>query len=390
VRRNLLTIALVGVVLALLVALNLIFMSEGHDQENEMTGDRSTYRATPFGTLAFYTLLSEQGRDVARFEQPYTSLASSSVSTLFVVMPANEIQPTTDELNALEQWVGGGGDLVVVDRVIHLESDLGHFDTAGPVGGNVHAVAPSPFTRGVAELKVTDFATAVADATNESAVHLAGDNGPLLIDKPYGEGHVTLLSEPYVLQNNGIRESDNLALALNLVDALGRNGRIAFDEYHHGHGTSKSGAHGGLREYVAGTPVPWILFQLALLAVVAAVTIGSRFGRAVPLRAERRTSALEFVSSMANIQRLARASDLAVENVYSSFRARLCRYANVASDAPTNEIARAAAARGHVDAARLLGVMQRCEAALSGEQPAPKELVDLVAELRRIESALKL
>src|SRR4029079_18181254 len=123
---------------------------------------------------------------------------------------------------------------------------------------------------------------------------------------------------------------------------------------------------------------------------VAVVTIGSRFGRAVPLGTERRTSALEFVSSMANIQRLARASDLAVENVYSSFRARLCRYANVASDTPVEEIARAAAARGQVDAGRLLDVMRRCEAAVAGEQPAPKELVDLVAELRRIEAGLKL
>jgi hypothetical protein len=390
VRRNLLTIALVGLVLLLLVGLNLIFISEGREEETELTGDRSTYRATPFGTLAFYTLLAEQGRDVARFEQPFTSLSSSSVSTFFVVVPANEIQPTEAELDALEEWVGGGGDLVVVDRVIQVKSALGEFETGGPIGGNVRAVAPSAFTRGVAELKVTDFATSVTDARGESAVHFAGDNGPLLIDKPYGEGHVTLLTEPYVIQNNGIGQGDNLALALNLVDALGRKGRIAFDEYHHGHGAAKSGGRGGLREYVAGTPVPWILLQRGLIAAVAAATIGSRFGRAVPLKTERRTSALEFVSSMANIQRLARASDLAVENVYSSFRARLCRYANVPSDAPVDEIARAAAARGQVDAGRLRDVMLRCEAALAGEQPSPKELVDLVAELRRIEAALKL
>src|SRR6185503_11886588 len=116
--------------------------------------------------------------------------------------------------------------------------ELGTFDTTGPVGEDVHAVSPSAFTRGVGELKVTELASAVRDATNESAVHFAGEFGPLLIDKPYGEGHVTLLAEPYLIQNNGIRESDNLALALNLVDALGRKGRIAFDEFHHGHGST--------------------------------------------------------------------------------------------------------------------------------------------------------
>ena len=44
---------------------------------------------------------------------------------------------------------------------------------------------------------------------SESAVHFAGDKGPLLIDKPYGEGHVTLLTEPYIIQNNGIGQGDN-------------------------------------------------------------------------------------------------------------------------------------------------------------------------------------
>ena len=94
---------------------------------------------------------------------------------------------------------------------------------------------------------------------------------------------------------------------------------------------------------------------------------------------------------MANIQRLALASDLAIENVYSSFRARLCRYANLPSDAPPAELARAAAARGRVDDDRLLALLERCERSLAERaQLSPQELLDLVTELRAVEADLSI
>ena len=90
------------------------------------------------------------------------------------------------------------------------------------------------------------------------------------------------------------------------------------------------------------------------------------------------------------ISELASASDLAVENVYGSFRSRLCRYANVPSDTPTNRLAEAAAARGQVDARRLRTVMRRCEEAMKGAPPSPQDLLRLVAQVREVERELKL
>src|SRR4051812_14876307 len=131
-RPNVVTFAVVGIVLAILVAINLVFLSEPRAAENEVTGDRSSYRATDYGTLAFFTLLSETGHDVKRFEEPYTRLAASGVKTLFVVVPAAANQPTEDEMTALDKWVLDGGALVVVDREIHLKSDFGEIDTGAP------------------------------------------------------------------------------------------------------------------------------------------------------------------------------------------------------------------------------------------------------------------
>ena len=121
-----------------------------------------------------------------------------------------------------------------------------------------------------------------------------------------------------------------------------------------------------------------------------ALTLGARFGRPVPLKRERRTSALEFVSSMANIQRLAKASDLAIENIYGHFRRRLCRYAGLPSNTMTDQLATVAAERGQIDREELVSVMRRCDNALAVQAPEPKDLVDLVSDLRRVEARLKL
>lgn len=389
-RRNALTFGLIGLVLVLLVGLNLVFIAEPRRDETEQNGDRSSYKGTPYGTLAYYLLLEERGHTVVRFEQPYTALAESEVSTLMVVVPHGEHQPTPAEIAALDQWVTEGGKLVVFDRYIDLELAEFTIEANTPLDGAVRPATPSMYTRGVERVGVTPLATTVTETSDTATIHFTSDTGPLVIDRPYGEGRVVVVSEPYVVQNNGIAEADNLTLALNLVESIGEPGTIAFDEYHHGYGATTGGSSGGIRGYIVGTPVPWILLQVALLALVVALTVGRRFGRAIPVASERRTSALEFVSSMASIQMLARASDLAVENIYTSFRSRLCRYAGLPSDTTSAELARVAAARGAVEERELREVLRRCEEALSGAPPKPDELLALVSRLRAIEQKLKL
>ena len=76
-RKNLLTLALIGLVLALLVGLNLVFISEPRGDETETNGDRSSYKGSPYGTLAYYLLLEESGRTVTRWERPPIGISSA-------------------------------------------------------------------------------------------------------------------------------------------------------------------------------------------------------------------------------------------------------------------------------------------------------------------------
>lgn len=390
-RRNAITFGLIGLVLALLIGLNLLAVSKESKEENEEHGSRSSYKGTPYGTLAYFELLKASGYRVSRFEKPYTALSDSSVRTLLIVCPRQETFTDEDEFEALSDWVAGGGRVVIIDRIVNVTVAWVTLRTGSPIRGEPRPSSVSPITRGVRKLKATQYATAVEDVDGTSVVHVRASDGDLLIGRTVGSGTLTVLTEPYFIQNNGLREADNLSLALNLLGSAEDAGAIAFDEYHHGYGQGAPGdAGGGLRGYIAGTPVPWIGAQLGLLALVVAVTWGRRFARPVPLKRERRTSALEFVSSMANIQRLARASDLAIENIYGHFRRRLCRFAGLPSNTMTDQLATVAAERGQIDREELLSVMRRCDNALAIRPPDPRDLVDLIADLRRVESKLKL
>jgi len=387
-RRNLKAFLLVGGLFALFVALNFLFFVDSRvDEEDELTGERSSYRSTPYGTLAFYTLLEENGYAVTRFENRFTELKDHDPATLIVIAPPKSHSPDDEEFTALSKWVEAGGLLILIDR----ELDLNVGDTVVRTEGSdltsaVHPLQPTPFTRGVQRIDLSEYATRVKVDSRSATYHIGDSQAAVLADAQTGKGRVVLLTDQYVVANNGISRADNVILALNLLS--GRpSGKIAFDEYHHGYGSSTGS---GLISYFRGTPVPWMMAQAGLIAVLVVYSYGRRFARPIPLRRERRTTNLEFVSSMANITRLAQASDLAMENIYSEFRKRLCRFSGVPTKTENGRLAGAAARRAKLDESALTGLLSRCEEIATGEQVSDAELLKLVKEIRAIEARLEI
>ena len=371
----------------MLVALNLAFFADTRaTEEDELTGDRSSYRSTPYGTLAFYTLLEESRYNVTRFEKPFTELKDHEPATLLVIAPPDVHTPDEVEFTALTKWVEAGGLLIIIDREIRvpvgdasINTELAHSKTT------VHPLQPTPFTRGVQRVELSDYATRVKVDSRSATYHVGDDQAAVLADAQVGKGRVVLLTDQYVVANNGISQADNLTLALNLLTERPA-GKVAFDEYHHGYGASSTG--GGLLSYFRGTPVPWMMAQAGLIAALVVYSYGRRFGRPIPLRQERRTTNLEFVSSMANITRLAHASDLAMENIYSEFRKRLCRFSGVPAKIDNGKLAAAAARRARLDERALAGLLSRCEAIAQGVKVSEPEVLKLVTRIREIEGKL--
>src|ERR1051325_11149923 len=343
---------------------------------------------------------------------------NGSKPATFVIIGPLQVGYSRRETQELLRWVDSGGRLVIIDRYIDprlvvpsrdwtissqalsypwSELDPNDFEqmTTGmsPVkpaqptamARNVESVMPSRFMGAMTIFPVTGKPTATptpdyqdddsedyeqppptsgSGATSDQkldkaspapVVHLRQEHGALLLDYPYGAGRVVVLSDPYIVANNGIGRADNLLLALNVVAA--GQGLIAFDEFHQG----RAATHNALFQYFSGTPVMAICAQLALIDIAIVWSRGRRFARPLPLPQVDRRSKLEFVASMAELQQRAKAHDLALENIYARVRRVLVRYAGLSNSSPRAEVARRVAMRSGIDERELETLMRTCE-----------------------------
>ncbi|MDQ2976282.1 MAG: DUF4350 domain-containing protein [Acidobacteriota bacterium] len=232
--------------------------------------------------------------------------------------------------------------------------------------------------------KSTNAASSAQPASPAPVVHFTASNSPLLVDYPHGKGNIVLLSDPFIVANDGIALKDNLQLAINLLSDSG--GQIAFDEFHQGHGTTRN----AFASYFSGTPILAICGQIALLIILMLWTRGRRFARPLPLPRVDRRSSLEFVASMAELQQRAQAFDLAIENIYSRTRRVLARYAGMDYNSSRSEIASRVAARSTLDAHGLETLMRQSEEVINGGAINERQSIHLVKRLREVEASLGL
>ena len=429
-RQRLTIILTFIVIIGLLVILNsLSHVTEEKGEDHELAPNRSTYHSGPTGTRALHDFLKESGYKVIRWREATDRLLSDSgqMVTTFVVVGRTRVAFSEEEAQALHAWISKGGRFVLIDREQDgkLTPNSGGWSLTSRLFGfpnldtdpsntaqmteNVTAfepVQPTPLTGSIQKVMPSRFASRliVVPPTEESleeydplqdteglpstspapVVHIADQNGALLVDYGYGRGSIVLLTDPYIVANGGIKLDDNLQLAINAV--AGRDGLIAFDEFHQGKGISQN----AFASYFAGTPVLALAAQLLLLVLLILWTNARRFGRPLPLPHVDRRSSLEFVASMAELQERSRAFDLAIENIYTRTRRVLARHAGLNYNSPRSEIARRIAERSTIDGQKLETLMRQCEDAINGEPINWRQAIILVRRLREIENDLGL
>jgi hypothetical protein len=444
-RQKFLIVLTIALVVGLLIVLNLAtYATQESERDSEGAPNRSTYHSGPTGTRAFYDFLSESGYRVIRWRETTEKLLSGSGQQVhtFVVVGRTKLQFEKDEADALLFWVSQGGHLILIDRTpdpellpkagnwkvqtyfpdptaysvdpTNSEAMTAHVDPLKPaqptiLTRDVDQVAPSRLASPVKIISEPVEISGVAygdptihDDEEEEApqneisipttdsfsvapvVHLGNSDRALLLDYRRGSGRIVLLSDPYIVANNGIGLQDNLQLAVNLVTASG--GLIAFDEYHQGRGVTEN----AFVAYFSGTPILAICGQLLLLALVLVWTRGRRFARPLPLPAVDRRSKLEFVASMAELQERSKAYDLAIENIYSRTRRVLARFAGVDYNSSRSEIASRVASRSSLESHQLETLMRQCEETINGAPISSRQSIDLVRRLREVERTLGL
>src|SRR5688572_6706453 len=118
-KQNLLIILVIGFLIVVLAALNAAtYVQKEKVADTEFAPNRSTYNAGSTGAQAFYTLLSETGRNVTRWQSSFETLTSdmkNRPSVLVLIGPLRG-ELTDAESMQLMKWVSAGGTLILIDR----------------------------------------------------------------------------------------------------------------------------------------------------------------------------------------------------------------------------------------------------------------------------------
>src|SRR5262245_1246385 len=194
-------ILLVGGLFLLLVGLNFFFSAGTREsQENETNGNRSSFAATPFGTLGYYSLLEESGYPVTRLTNPYTSFKDTGdTGTLVIISLPPASNPDADEISAVEKWVQAGGLLIIIDREIQLEfpGNIQVRTSPAYISSPVRPLQPTRLAKGVRRLSVSNPSSYVTVTGSSTTVHIGDNLGALVAETKLGRGRVVFITEPH-------------------------------------------------------------------------------------------------------------------------------------------------------------------------------------------------
>jgi len=299
----------------------------GRDAEDarEDRANPSTYNAKGSGTKGLYLWLQEVGLPVRRWERPPIDLPAQA-TVLLILGP--RIPFEEQEAKALEEWIRGGGVLLLADDTVGgpvpgvwagaLAFRFGLQPRTGGKPGTLRPAFPSSYAGGVESIQPTGWVRFQRQRPEGWAPLFADGAGDILAIKRLGKGTIIALSDPGMFSNARLEIAGHAPLALNITQDHVRSGVILVDEYHHGYGHDSP-----FFRYLKGSAVPWILAQGVLAFLAFVVARGTRFGPPVPAGEPPRSSSLEYVGALGDLYRRAGARRLAGDTLAKSFRRTL-------------------------------------------------------------------
>ncbi len=187
----------------------------------------SSYENGPRGTSDLFRMLSRTHERVERWIRPITQLPPGG--TLVVISPATSLH--LEEQRQLLLHAEAGGTVVLVsDWIPELLEIRGLTLRQVPLPASSRPQVPSTLvdpdapleSRGMALLEPTPAVLSLYGSSHGARVGLVAT----------GQGRMVVVTDPFVLSNDGIRRDGNLRFAWRLAHALPEP--IRFDEHHHG------------------------------------------------------------------------------------------------------------------------------------------------------------
>ena len=330
----------------------------------------STYANDDQGLSGIYTVLDRQ-RMADRWERQFSRLGAD-VDKLVVWDPESI---DTEEWDDLVRWVDSGHTLIISASLMHLPGTVGKAEPSTAVSASAH-----PATADISSVSMG--AGVFTDLYGGPLVHLARPDGsPVLVSWGHGNGRIYWSADSEWLSNQRIASDSNLDLALNLL--VPARGKVtAFDEYHHGYRAAD-------RWWKLLSPsLQRFVLQLSIALLLLYWAFGTRFGapRALPPVPPR--AAVEYVYSMSQLYRRARARQVVTQSLYRSLTRELSRLLGGLGNMTHPEIARRAAERTGLNEGRLANVLDRLSPQ-AAPAPTDKELILLSREVEAIQRSVQ-
>jgi hypothetical protein len=366
-----------GGLLAIVIGIALVIAS-GSGDRGEVT---TTYSAGSAGAKAAYLLLEESGYNVARWEEPPSTLTDASSTTLIFAEPLE--LPTEDDISAVRRFVEAGGHVIATGPTSAWI--VGGTAMPEPLGGytwtTVRSIALSPITRVAPEITLFDRAHWVPG--DRAELPLYGEpHAPSVVMIAMGRGEALWWASATPLTNAGITQSNNLQFFLASIGApAGR--RVLWDEYFHGRRPT-------LAASMWHSPVKWITLQLALVALVVVWSRSRRSGPMIAPPVESRLAPLEFVRTLGSLYRNAGAAGVAVDAATRRVRAGLARRFGISVRTPASDLAEIIGRRSGRDASALGETLGECDTVRDGERVSDAQALALVKALGDETTALQL
>ena len=187
----------------------------------------SSYGDGPKGSADLFRMLVHTRDRVERWTRPLTQLPPGG--TLVVISPAATMH-LEEQRQLLLHAEAGGTVLLVADVLPELLETRGLALRKVPLPAASRPQVPSPLVDPAAPLESRGMALL---APTPSVLSLYGSaHGARVATVAVGQGRMLLVTDPFVLSNEGIRRDGNLRFAWRLAHDLPEP--VRFDERHHG------------------------------------------------------------------------------------------------------------------------------------------------------------
>lgn len=332
------------------------------------SGVPSSFSDAGRGAHAAYLLLQQSGYRITRSVDPLDQVAQSVTPGDTVVLADPFYQQIDESKEAVRKILARGGRVIVTGWVggllaPHVSAPQAaterHICTAQP-GGVSAPAASGPISIGVE--------ATWADTGPDVEVAYRCGRDPVVVTYPSAKGSVVWWASATPLENGTISDAGNLALLLNTLGPPAGT-RVIWDESLHGESPS-------LWSYTAGTVLPWVWCQCALVAILLVFSFSRRSGPLRPDPVVVRAAPLEFVRSLGSLYRKAGATNVAVSVACHDFRLKLERVVGISPEASPEDAFAAIVRRFPAAALGLRGVLETADRAATG--PPIKETAALV------------